>query len=52
MHPAYYIACDNCEAQGPTTDKGTHADLWNCRPANASQVHPNMARPHIPTPKE
>lgn len=31
LHPAYFVACDNCGAQGATTDKGDHEKEWNAR---------------------
>lgn len=36
LHPTYYIHCDYCGIDGPKTDKGNHAELWNRRSAIAN----------------
>lgn len=38
-------------APAPDTTEQLAGAVWN-GPNTASQVHPDMARPHIPTPKE
>lgn len=36
LHPTYYIHCDYCGIDGPKTDKGNHAELWNRRSTAAN----------------
>lgn len=31
LHPSYYVYCDWCGGQGPSTDKGNHVEIWNRR---------------------